>query len=566
MKEILSLKFRDIILLMKKNTIQQQLNELKNYVDKQEELTNLEKRLLNFCELTVDENENLIKKVQTLSDEIKILKGEQGKPTIRKQTKNKNNDHSSEDNRKKGKRGKPRGKTGSKKAKVKTHQTVNLTMKPEDLPPDAVKHGFKNTIIQDIQIIANNTLFVRQQYHSKSENKYYVTPLPPGYEGEYGPCIKSWSNVMYSSSEITFENITGIFKTAGVIISKPTVHSFIIKTGASLEDEKISIAKAGLQSTSFQHLDDTVAREKGKNRHVNVLGNEHYSVYFTLPHKDRLSIIKMLSLDDFKCVINSFAIDLMKIMDVSDKIIASIEPYVAPKYYHQAEIEKILETVLRGKKQQKARKLVLEAMAIAAYRDSPYAIKQLIVDDAPQFKLITDALGLCWVHEGRHYKKIHPIFKRHKKVTEDFITRFWDYYHSLIDYKKNPSASLAEDLRKEFTEIFSTKTDYEKLDKQITLTLKKIESLLLVLKYPNIPLHNNPAEHMARWQARARDIHLHTMSQAGTQAKDALATISGTAKKLSVNVFHYFYDRITKKYEMPSLADLIPKHEPILDS
>ena len=85
------------------------------------------------------------------------------------------------------------------------------------------------------------------------------------------------------------------------------------------------------------------------------------------------------------------------------------------------------------------------------------------------------------------------------------------------------------------------------------------------MKYPDIPLHIIPAEHMARWQARARDIHLHTMSQAGTQAKDALATISGTAKKLSVNVFHYFYDRITKKYEMPSLADLISKREPILD-
>ena len=62
---------------------------------------------------------------------------------------------------------------------------------------------------------------------------------------------------------------------------------------------------------------------------------------------------------------------------------------------------------------------------------------------------------------------------------------------------------------------------------------------------------------MARRQARARDIHLHTMSTDGTIAKDALATVVGTAKKLSVNIFSYCFDRITKKFEMMSLAELI---------
>ena len=80
---------------------------------------------------------------------------------------------------------------------------------------------------------------------------------------------------------------------------------------------------------------------------------------------------------------------------------------------------------------------------------------------------------------------------------------------------------------------------------------------MLALEYPNIALHNNPAELMARYQARSRDVHLHTMSEHGTIIKDSLATVSGTAKKLSVNLFHYIYDRITKKFEMTSLANLI---------
>jgi len=105
--------------------------------------------------------------------------------------------------------------------------------------------------------------------------------------------------------------------------------------------------------------------------------------------------------------------------------------------------------------------------------------------------------------------------------------------------------------------LFSKKTGYEKLDKQIATTHAKKEALLLVLKYPVVPIHNNSAELIARVQARIRDIHLHTMSVAGTKIKDTLATITMTAKKLGVNAFDYLFDRITKTYKMTSLSELI---------
>ena len=47
------------------------------------------------------------------------------------------------------------------------------------------------------------------------------------------------------------------------------------------------------------------------------------------------------------------------------------------------------------------------------------------------------------------------------------------------------------------------------------------------------------------------------MSSDGTKIKDTLATITMTAKKLSVNVFNYLFDKITKRYEMPTLPELI---------
>jgi hypothetical protein len=86
------------------------------------------------------------------------------------------------------------------------------------------------------------------------------------------------------------------------------------------------------------------------------------------------------------------------------------------------------------------------------------------------------------------------------------------------------------------------------------------------LPCPNTPLHNNPAELIARKQARARDIHLHTMSKEGTEAKDALLTITETCNKLSVNVFDYFYDKITKSFTMKPLSELIQECAINLDS
>ena len=75
--------------------------------------------------------------------------------------------------------------------------------------------------------------------------------------------------------------------------------------------------------------------------------------------------------------------------------------------------------------------------------------------------------------------------------------------------------------------------------------------------YTFLPLHNNPAELGARAQARMRDINLQTVSENGTKTKDTFATIVQTARKHSVNIYNYVYDRVTKKFEMPSLANLI---------
>ena len=190
----------------------------------------------------------------------------------------------------------------------------------------------------------------------------------------------------------------------------------------------------------------------------------------------------------------------------------------------------------------------------------PYAIKILLTDDAPQFKEITELLALCWVHDGRHYKKLTPIYSEHQNKLNSFLDTYWNYYRKLLDYKNAPSVDLVKSLEAEFEVIFSTKTGYDQLDERIEKTKLKKDSLLLVLQYPELPLHNNNSELGARVQARYRDISFQTKNFKGTECKDTFMTIIETARKLGINAFNYIFDRISKKCKMPSLANLIEAH------
>ena len=175
----------------------------------------------------------------------------------------------------------------------------------------------------------------------------------------------------------------------------------------------------------------------------------------------------------------------------------------------------------------------------------------LLTDDAPQFKLLTYEQALCWIHDGRNYKKLHPVVPVHREKLEEFLGVYWDCYRKLLEFKETPTSEEATRLSTEFDSLFSTKTGYQALDDRITKTMDKKSELLMALKHPEVPLHNNESELGGRAQVRRRDVSLHT------KANDTFLTIVETAKKLGVSAYDYIYDRVSKRFHMPSLAERI---------
>ncbi len=160
---------------------------------------------------------------------------------------------------------------------------------------------------------------------------------------------------------------------------------------------------------------------------------------------------------------------------------------------------------------------------------------------------------MCWIHEGRHYKKLSPFIACHQKILDDFLEQFWEYYRRLLAYRCAPSWDKAHQLELEFWKLFTKKTGYEQLDERKRLTALKVDELLLVLEHPELPLHNNPAELAARTMVQRRNISYATQTQQGTKAWDIFMSLVDTTRKLGISFFEYMRDRISRVGNIPSL-------------
>jgi hypothetical protein len=181
----------------------------------------------------------------------------------------------------------------------------------------------------------------------------------------------------------------------------------------------------------------------------------------------------------------------------------------------------------------------------------------IISDDAGQYIDVSSHHALCWIHEIRHYKKMNPFLNHHKSILNKFLNELWTFYDLLAKYKENPNKNERMHILKRFDLMFSTVTGFRTLDERIAKTKKKKDELLLVLDYPNVPLHNNLAEIAVREGVIKRKISYGTRSEHGRLAWENMLSIQDTCRKLGISFYRYLNDIFSDSYSMPRLYDLI---------
>ena len=512
------------------------------------------KELLNVIENFQVQLNELKAENQRLRDEINRLKGEQGKPKIPKNKEEKGN-YSSEKERKK-------PKSWSKKKKncqLSPNREVKIELDKSKLPHDSIDKGYEEHIVQDLKIETDVIRFLRKKFYSPSTKQTYLAPLPDSYDGQFGPNLKSFILMQYYGCNVSEAKIYEMLENVGIIISKGSIAKMVLDHDGTFKKEKEEIQRAGIESSSWHNIDDTGTRVNGKNNYCHILCNPFFVIYSTRPKKDRLTVLDVLMGNPTERFyrIDRLTDTLLTGFKVPEKHINKLksnfplqESFQDAKFLSKLQNEQIGPTHISR---------IMEACAISAYHaQSGYPIVNLLIcDDAPQFKSLTSELSLCWVHEGRHYKKLSPCIDIHRELLDDFLNKFWSFYDKLILFKDNPNQSEKEALKNEFEALFSQKTGYFDLDDRISKTLKKMNCLLKVLDHPEIPLHNNAAENSARDRVRKRDASYGPRTSKGADSWDTFMTIAGTAKKLGVSFFKYIYDRVSNTYKMPSLAEII---------
>lgn len=429
------------------------------------------------------------------------------------------------------------------------------------LPEDAEFKGYETKVVQDLLIKTDNVRFRREAYYSPSQKMTYLGKIPQGYEGGYGPHIKTQIVTMKYVNNMSIPKIEEFYTNVGILISRRYISTRLTRHLEVFHQEKAQMYQAGLEGSSYQHIDDTTSRVNGQNAYTHIVCNPLMTAFFTTARKDRLTILDVLrNFDARGFLFTDETFSLLERLKVPNKVRRVLQDIERDRVFTEPEMEEWLCRLFPESALGKLHRIrIMEAAAIAHYHhEAGHALVEVLVcDDAPQFKLLTDELMLCWVHDGRHYKRLRPVVPTHQAQLHAFRQQYWAYYHKLFEYKQVPCAESAQLLSVEFDHLFSTQTGYGALDERIAKSKAKKEELLTVLRHPELPLHNNPAEHGARVQKRREDVSLHTKTEEGTRAKDTMMSLVETCKKLGVSAYHFMYDRISQNFQLPSLAELI---------
>jgi len=178
--------------------------------------------------------------------------------------------------------------------RVRIDREEVLKLDRASLPPDAQFKGYEDVVVQELGFVTDNVRFRKEKYYAASTGQTYLAPLPAGYRGEFGPNLKSLCLLFSHLCNMTEPKIADLLDNMGIVISSGQISAWLSGAYPGLQEEKQAIVEAGLNSSAWQHMDDTGTRVNGENQHCQVLCNPLYGAYFTTARKDRLTIIDVL--------------------------------------------------------------------------------------------------------------------------------------------------------------------------------------------------------------------------------------------------------------------------------
>ncbi len=484
--------------------------------------------------------------IQQLRDEIAVLRGLKAKPKFKP---SKMEDETSADEEEKKNDGNRPG--SSKKSKTKDlviHET--LVIPPKSIPEGSEFKGYKEYVVQGLKISAHNTLYRLERWQTP-RGSYVEGELPTHIEGHFDLVLKAFILYQHNQCHVTQPRLLEQLLEFGIDISSGQIDNILSNGKEEFHREKNDLLTAGLKVSDYVQADDTGARHDGKNGFCTVICNDYFTWFASTESKSRINFLKLLRGNHVDYVINEEAIDYMK----GEKLPPFRLKQLKHRYFRDEHLwNKYLSKL--GVEGGRHRRILTEGALVGSlfhHGFNPHLI--ILSDDAGQFNILMHAL--CWIHAERIIHKLLPFHDGHRSDLENVRKQIWEFYKELKAYKLKPREKRKRQLEQRFDDIFQQKTCFATLNCALRRLHKNKKELLLVLDYPEIPLHNNTSERDIREYVTRRKISGGTRHERGRISRDTFTSLKKTCRKLGISFWEYLLDRLYEKKQIPHLPDLI---------
>jgi len=496
---------------------------------------------------------------RALRDEIDQLKGQTRRPQIRPSTL-----HQEQGRQGGGMRGKKRKRRGKRPGSAKRHKTQALRIDetielvPEDLPLGAVLESYQDFVVQDLLFESHNIKYRRARYQLP-DGAYLTAALPVTVRGHFGIRLRAYVLHQHHQNHVTQPLIRQQLLDVGVDISAGEINEILLSGHEAFHQEKDQLLPAALEVSAYLNVDDTGARHQGRNGYCTHIGNEFFASFTSTFSKSRVNFLRLLQAPREDHVLNGDALFAMECYGLPQDLMQSMAQVVAEGtriFPSVAAWEEWLAGTSVTKEDH--RRIVTEAALWSSLLYYDTIMHQVLIsDDAPQFKVLGLMNGLCWVHAERGIDRLLPVSDAQRRAQEQVQDAIWQFYQELKAYRTTPRAEESARLRREFERIFTQTTCFPELDAVLARLHAKQDHLLLVLDRPEIPLHNNLSENDIRDYVKKRRISAGTRSDLGRRCRDTFLSLKKTCRKLGISFWAYLQDRLSGRFVVPPLPDLI---------
>jgi len=486
--------------------------------------------------------------IALLKDEVAKLKGQKTRPKLPKSktaddAKNKSKHQDSENGSQ---------CTRSRKVPRKEQRVIE----PDNLPIGSIFKGYEDYYVQDLRIESVEIQF-RLAVYLGPDGSRIRGEVPSEYQrGHFSTELIAYCLSQYHQCHVTEPLLLEQLYEMGIDMSPAQLSNILTKDQDLFHKEKQEVLKAGIAYSDFINADDTGARHDGKNGYCTAIGSPLFSYFESTNSKSRINFLKVLQGEQRLYAITEESLDYAFEQGISTKSLAILERCKNKCFLDAKTWDAFLVTQIKFSKNDC--KIATEAVLLGGLLQNGLNPNLITISDgAGQFAIFLH--GLCWVHEERHYRKLIPISKTEEAEIEAIRSDIWDFYKALKAYKKQPTVPQQIELSIRFDKLFGKMYESQKLNQLLAHTRSRKEGLLLVLKHPILPLHNNDCERDIREYVKRRKISGSTRSESGRLARDTFTSLKKTCKKLEVAFWDYLKDRLVNGAEIPRLADLIKK-------